>query len=70
MPQRIFRFTMPSFLGGMSRALDLSGRIRTYDRPEMTPEQIDAEAIADDWFMVGEDLRHAMAVVVPAEEDE
>ena len=61
MPNPGFRFAIPSFLGGMAQALDLSGgALFPADPSGLTPARRDARALASDWRMVGADLRTAM----------
>jgi len=62
MPNLGFRFAIPSFLGGMAQALDLSGGGAVFppDTSGLSPAQRDACALASDWRMVGADLRTAM----------
>ena len=52
--QRI-RFDWPSVLDGIARTLDIGA---TYT-PRLTP-QTDAQALADDWRKVGQDLASVM----------
>ena len=55
-------FVMPSFLTGVARLLDLSGRFDVYN--DSADESLaDARAIYSDWRMVGQDLAGAMTVV-------
>ena len=57
-----YLFAMPSFLTGVARLLDLSGRFDVYN--DSSDEAIaDARAIYSDWRMVGQDLAGAMTVV-------
>lgn len=60
MPQTLFRFVRPSFLRGMARTLDVGGRLPFHlERPGLSPAERDARALANDWRMVGADLRRA-----------
>lgn len=56
-----FLFAMPSFLSGVSRALDLGA---TFDQSaynlSQTTEEADTWALANDWAVVGQDLRAAL----------
>lgn len=53
-----FLFVMPSFLGGAARTLDLGGLYDSGSYNESaTPAEADALAIANDWAVVGNDLR-------------
>ena len=56
-------FATPSFLSGVARLLDLSGRFDVYN-DSVDPSIADARAIYSDWCMVGQDLAGAMTVVV------
>ena len=57
-----YLFAMPSFLTGVARLLDLSGRFDVYN--DSSDEAVaDARAIYSDWRMVGQDLAGAMTVV-------
>ncbi|MFC1656125.1 hypothetical protein ACFL3C_04610 [Patescibacteria group bacterium] len=52
-------YSKPSFLGGMSRILDIGCTIRNgalYD----SPIEADAKAIYSDWRAVGEDISFSM----------
>jgi hypothetical protein len=54
-----FLFAQPSFVSGVARTLDLWGQFDEYNRSE-TPNEADAQAIASDWFVVGQDLSDAI----------
>ena len=57
-----YLFATPSFLTGVARLLDLSGRFDVYN--DSADEAVaDARAIYSDWRMVGQDLAGAMTVV-------
>ncbi|MDQ2925916.1 MAG: hypothetical protein M3R43_10220 [Acidobacteriota bacterium] len=63
MTSRIFgntdsSFAHPSFASGFARGLDMFG---TFDDYNTFPSEAEADeqAIASDWFAVGEDLRRA-----------
>ena len=53
-------FARPSFLGGVSRALDMGGTLNEYNRNQ-TEEEADAQAILSDWLFVGDALNSAVA---------
>ena len=53
-------FACPSFLGGVSRALDMGGTLNEYNRNQ-TEEEADAQAILSDWLFVGDALNSAVA---------
>ena len=54
-----YLFAKPTFLGGMSRALDLGGTLNVYnDSP--SPDVADALALKSDWMSVGQDLWNAV----------
>lgn len=55
-----YLFARPSFVEGMARLWDFAGTLNDYN---YTPpdEDPDAEALARDWYAVGDDLLHAMA---------
>ena len=54
-----YLFSRPSFVEGLGRTLDLSGQADAYNR-STTPEQADMTATANDWLMVGADVRSAI----------
>ena len=58
-----YLFATPSFLTGVARLLDLSGRSGVYNDSD-DEALADARAIYSDWRMVGQDLAGAMTVVV------
>lgn len=57
-----YLFATPSFLSGVARLLDLSGRFDVYNDSD-DAALADARAIYSDWRMVGRDLAGAMTVV-------
>ena len=57
-----YLFATPSFLSGVARLLDLSGRFDVYNDSD-NAALADARAIYSDWRMVGQDLAGAMTVV-------
>ena len=57
-----YLFATPSFLTGVARLLDLSGRFDVYNDSD-DEALADARAIYSDWRMVGQDLAGAMMVV-------
>ena len=57
-----YLFATPSFLSGVARLLDLSGRSGVYNDSD-DEALADARAVYSDWRMVGQDLAGAMTVV-------
>ena len=55
-----FLFATPTFTSGMGAVLDLGGTMAMFNA-SLTPEEADTLALANDWFMVGQDLRYAIA---------
>jgi len=51
-------YAKPSFFEGMSRLIDFSGALNTYNISR-TPEEADFKAILSDWEAVGFDLLFA-----------
>lgn len=57
-----FLFASLSFLTGMARSLDLAATIEQVSyNISRTPQEADAWAIANDWAVVGQDLKAAIA---------
>lgn len=67
--QKEFRFSVPNFSFGFGSALDLGstlaipggslkGLFRHY--AELTPAELDAQALAGDWSIVGQDIEVAI----------
>ena len=54
-----FLFARPSFIGGISRILDLGGTLKTYNYSDCG-ETADSLAMAQDWKSVGIALRAAL----------
>jgi hypothetical protein len=54
-----FLFAQPSFASGAARVLDLWGKFDVYN-VSVTPSEADANAIAADWFVVGQDILDAV----------
>jgi hypothetical protein len=56
-----FLFASLSYLTGMARSLDLWATLEhwNYDTSR-TPEEADAWAVANDWAVVGQDLKAAI----------
>jgi len=52
-------FAKLSFLQGMASTLDLGGNLTTYNFSS-SPDEADRDALAHDWFVVGNDLREVM----------
>ncbi len=57
--QSDFLFAQPSFASGVASALDLWGQLSDYNTSE-TGAEADADAIAADWYLVGQDIFDAM----------
>jgi len=55
---RWLRFKRPTFLIGFASVLDLGGALFLYRLPQ-SPFEADAKAMANDWVMVGSDIRNA-----------
>jgi len=54
---RIFRlFALPSFFGGMGRAIDLGATMQEFNT-EATDDEADYYSLLSDWQAVGDDLR-------------
>lgn len=51
-----FLFAQPTLLSGAARVLDLGGRLDKYNESS----DADGIALANDWFMVGEDLKQVL----------
>jgi hypothetical protein len=58
--KKTLTFPRLSFLKGMTRAVDFGQRISRYRRV-LGNAQIDRDALASDWQIIGADLRQAMA---------
>jgi hypothetical protein len=54
-----FLFARPSFLEGMGRALDMGGTLQLFNDSQTTSEA-DRIALANDWRMIGRDLKAAI----------
>lgn len=54
-----FLFSNPSFLEGLSRAIDLGATLDEYNS-SLTPDQADLIAIRNDWEAIGEDILFAL----------
>ena len=52
-------YAMPSFASGMARGVDLFGSFDSYN-VSGSDESADAAAIAQDWRVLGDDMRSAM----------
>jgi len=59
-----YLFAKPSFWSGFARGVDLLGSFDRYNTSE-SDAQSDAEAIANDWQAVGDDLWAAYEQVRP-----
>lgn len=54
-----FLFAKPTFLSGMGAAIDLGGTMVMFNESS-SPDEADYLALANDWIMVGNDIRNAM----------
>lgn len=54
-----FLFSMPSFMEGVGRAIDMGGVLDQYNVSK-TPAQADERATKEDWRAVGKDIRKAV----------
>lgn len=54
-----FLFATPTFISGMGAVIDLGGTMARFNE-STSPEEADYLAIANDWAMVGRDMRYAM----------
>ena len=54
-----FLFAKPAFLSGIGAVIDLGGTMVRFNESS-SPEEADYLAIANDWIMVGNDIRNAM----------
>ena len=54
-----FLYARPSFIGGVSRVVDLGSTLNEYNST-FIPSVADYYAIKSDWLMVGSDLDHAI----------
>lgn len=52
-------FTMPTFVEGVARAVDVGDTLTVYNI-SASPEEADLRAIRADWLAVGNDLRRVM----------
>jgi hypothetical protein len=57
-----FLFARPSFIEGVSRALDIGGTLQAYNE-STSPEKADAIALASDWCAIAEDFKVAIEQV-------
>ncbi|MHB1673640.1 MAG: hypothetical protein ACYCSP_05260 [Acidobacteriaceae bacterium] len=57
--QSDFLFAQPSFASGAARVFDLWGQFDAYNE-SATPAEADANAIAADWAVVGQDIFDAI----------
>lgn len=57
--RRTNRFGKPSFARGFAGALDLFGSLSYYKTTDLSAAEQDEQAIAEDWKVVGKDLRKA-----------
>ena len=56
-----YPFTIPSFMDGMARTLDIGGTFDLYDEDEFdSPEEADGAALYSDWTMIGQDIEKAL----------
>ena len=59
-----FLFAKPNFVSGMGRAIDLGATMTQYNLSD-TPEEADAKALYNDWFVVGDEIRKAANRLAP-----
>ena len=52
-------FARPSFLEGVGRLIDFGGTLNEYNT-SATPDEADYQALASDWWAIGNELRTAM----------
>lgn len=52
-------FQRPSFIEGVGRIIDIENALNSYNK-NSSGEQADAEAIAADWCMIGNDINKAI----------
>ncbi len=67
-----FLFAQPSFLSGIARLLDWYALYDAYNA-SCSGREADYKALSSDWYMVGQDIRDAMAAFeksLPAESQE
>ena len=60
-----FLFATPTFISGFGAVIDLGGTMVKFNESS-SPEEADYLALANDWAMVGHDIRNAMSQVVLA----
>lgn len=61
-----FLFAKPSFLTGAGRTIDLAALLEQYSyNISATPQEADAWATANDWAVVGQDLKRAIDEAKP-----
>ena len=56
-----YSYELPTFLSGMASALDLGATLRPRYYEHMPSVYADLSALTSDWYVVGEDLREAIA---------
>lgn len=54
-----FLVSIPSFVEGMARVLDIGGTLDAYNESE-TPEEADLRALKNDFLAIGEDFNIAI----------
>jgi len=64
--QSDFLFAQPSYLSGAGSVLDLWGTLTEYNSSSSAAEA-DAQALASDWCVIGQDIFDAMQEYAPAE---
>lgn len=57
-----FLFAMPSFISGFGSVIDLGGTMEIFNESR-SPSEADRLAMANDWAVVGNDIRNAMASI-------
>ena len=54
-----YLFATPTFISGMGAVIDLGGTMARFNEVS-SPEEADYLALANDWAMVGNDIRNVM----------
>ena len=53
-------FAQPSFIEGMARTLDIGNTLNRYNESS-SDQQVDIEAMKNDWRAIGDDIRVAIS---------
>jgi len=56
----LYPFTVPSFLSGIARLLDVGGTFNSFYYIE-NAEEADSVAIESDWAIIGNDMKNTLA---------